>query len=116
MRKLLTITTTLLFAVTAFAKPPKIGKKEAVKAALERVKGGKIVSSELEEEAGKRIWSFDIRTGDHLTEVWVDAATGKVIKEQIETPADEKAEAVKDKAEKAKERAMIEEKGVVAPK
>ena len=31
MRKLLTITTTLLFAVTAFAKPPKIGKKEAVK-------------------------------------------------------------------------------------
>ena len=73
------------------------------------------MSSELEVEDGKRIWSFDVRTGDHLTEVWIDATTGKVVKEQIETPADEKAEAVKDKVEKTKKPVRTKEMGVVAP-
>jgi hypothetical protein len=102
MKTWMTIAAALLLAAPAFAKPPKITKKAATKLALERVKGGMIASSELEKEEGKQVWSFDIRTGDHIVEVWVDAATGKVVKEQIETPADERAEKEKDAAKKAK--------------
>jgi hypothetical protein len=101
MKTWMTVATALLLAPPAFAKAPKITKEAATKIALERVKDGKILSSELEKEEGKQVWSFDIRAGDHITEVWIDAATGKVVKEQIETPADEKAEKEKDAAKKA---------------
>src|SRR5437868_3475004 len=40
----------------------KITKKEAKKIALAKVPGGKIKEGELENEKGKLIWSFDIKT------------------------------------------------------
>ncbi len=57
---------------------------------------------ELEEENGKLVWSFDIaRPGTrNITEVQVDAITGKVVSTKIETPKHEAAEAAQEKAKR----------------
>src|SRR5260221_8316835 len=72
----------------ALAARAKVSRAEAEKAALDKAPGGKIVEGELEEEDGKLIWSFDIsRPGTkNITEVAVDAITGKVLNVEIETP------------------------------
>lgn len=79
----------------------KVTKAEAQKTALAKVEGGTVKEAELEEEKGKLIWSFDISkpgTKD-ITEVNVDAITGKLVSVEIEKAADEAKEA---KAEKKK--------------
>ncbi len=80
----------------------KISKSEAQKIALGKVPGGKIKDSELEEENGKLIWSFDIKTKGtkDITEVNIDAQTGEVVAVVTETPKDEEREAKEEKAEK----------------
>ena len=71
------------------AAQAKITKAEAEKTALAKVPGGKVKESELEEEDGKLIWSFDIATkgSKDITEVHVDAITGAVIQTKSETAA-----------------------------
>jgi len=66
----------------------KIPKTEAEKIALSKVKDGKIVEAEIEKEHGKLIWSFDIATPGtkDITEVQVNAKTGKVVSVETETP------------------------------
>jgi len=78
----------------------KVTRAQAEATALKRAPGGAVKSAELEEEHGVLVWSFDIaRSGTRdLTEVLVDAITGKVVSTEIETPAHEAQEA----AEKAK--------------
>ena len=79
----------------------KITKAEAVKIALERFPDGKVADSELEEENGKLIWSLDLQrpgTKD-ITEVQIDALTGKIVDVATEDPAAQ----AKEKAEKEKE-------------
>jgi len=80
----------------------KVTEAKAQKTALAKVPGGLIKTSELEKERGKLIWSFDIAMpkSRNVTEVQVDAKTGKVVSTQIETPADQAKEATAD--EKAK--------------
>ena len=80
----------------------KISKKEAIKIALAEVKGGKVKSSELEKENGKFVWSFDIKVGKEIKEVWVDAYEGKVIKTEVESVAKEKDEEKNEKKHKEK--------------
>ena len=48
-------------------------------------------------------WSFDISTpkSKNITEIMVDAKTGKVISSKVETPKDQNAESAADKAEAA---------------
>jgi len=80
----------------------RITRAEAEKTALTKAPGGKVQGSELEEEAGKLVWSFDITTPDtkDITEVLVDAKTGTVVsveKEQSEDEAKERAEEHHDK-------------------
>jgi uncharacterized membrane protein YkoI len=79
-------------------KDAKISKAEAQKIALARVHNGTIKESELENEKGKLIWSFDVATPGtkNITEVNVDAITGEIIAVDIETPEKEKAEAEKN--------------------
>jgi len=97
-----------LSLTTAFAKHPslidaaKISESEAAKTALASVPLGKIKESELEEESGKLVWSFDITTpkSKNITEVQVDAITGKIVSTEIETPADQAKEAAEDAAKK----------------
>src|SRR5437868_6417229 len=76
----------------------KVSRAEAEKIALAKVKDGRIVEGELEKEHRKLIWSFDIATpgSKNITEVHVDAKTGKVISVETETPADQ----AKEKKEK----------------
>ena len=74
---------------------PKLNMEQAQKIALEK-EPGKIESKELEKEQGKLIYSFDIRTATGLHEVIVDAMTGNVIADKVETPADEAKEKQQD--------------------
>ena len=90
----------LTFSFTADAQTKNIGMKRATQIAKNRV-AGKIESSELEKESGKLIYSFDIRNRKGtISEVWVDAKNGKIIKIQEEDAKAEADEKRKDKMEK----------------
>jgi len=83
-------------------KQARVTKHQAKKIALARVKGGTIKSAELEKENGVLIWSFDIAQPGKkdVTEVWVDARTGKITAVDVETTIDQKKEAAEEKAKK----------------
>lgn len=99
------------FAAAAFAAQPseaelmkqaKITKAEAEHIALAKVPHGSIQSAEIEKEKGHVVWSFDIAgPGTHdITEILVDAKTGKIISTQTESPRDQAKEAAADKKQK----------------
>jgi hypothetical protein len=77
----------------------KVSEADARTTALAKVPGGTVSSSELEKEHGKLIWSFDIaQTGSKdVTEVQVDAKTGKVVSTKVESAAKERKEAMAEK-------------------
>jgi uncharacterized membrane protein YkoI len=81
------------------AAEAKISESDARTTALAKVPGGAVSSSELEKEHGKLIWSFDIATvgSKNITEVQVDAKTGKIVSTKIETPDKERKEAIAGK-------------------
>jgi peptidase YpeB-like protein len=83
-------------------KQARVTKHQAKRIALARVKGGTIKSAELEKENGVLIWSFDVAQPGKkdVSEVWVDATTGKITKVDVETPITQKKEAAEDKAKK----------------
>jgi uncharacterized membrane protein YkoI len=72
-----------------------VTKEQASATALEKVRKGAITSAELEKEHGRMVWSFDIsqpgKSG--VTEVQVDARTGKVVSIAHESAAAESKEA-----------------------
>lgn len=80
-------------------KQAKMTKAEAEQIALAKVSRGIVKSAEIENEKGHLVWSFDIaRPGRHdITEILVDAKTGKVISTQTESPRDQAKEAAADK-------------------
>jgi len=83
-------------------KQARITKHQAKKIALTRVKRGAIKCVELERENGVLIWSVDIAQPPKkdLTDVWVDATTGKITTVERETPLIEKKEVAEQKAKK----------------
>lgn len=83
-------------------KQARVTKEQAGKIALAGVSHGRIKSAELEKENGLLIWSFDIAQPGtrNITEVWVDAKTGKIASSNVETPKDQAKEAAADKAKK----------------
>ena len=81
---------------SAMRKEAKVTMEEAQKAALAK-ESGKIKSKELEREKGRLIYSFDIKTADGLHEVNVDAITGKVIEDTVESAAAEAKEKAADR-------------------
>ena len=84
------------------ASRAKITRAQAEATALKRAPNGTVKEGELEEEHGRLVWSFDIaRPGTRdLTEVHVDAITGKVVSTEIETPEHEAREAAAEKAKR----------------
>lgn len=84
---------------TQLAKEAKITKARAEQIALAKVPKGKVKSAEIEREKGHLVWSFDIATPStrDITEVLVDAKTGKIISTQSESPADQAQEAATDR-------------------
>ena len=83
-------------------KQARVTKHQAKKIALARVRHGTIKSAELEKENGMLIWSFDVAQPGRkeVTEVWVDATTGKITAVDVETPIGEKKEAAEHKVKK----------------
>lgn len=73
----------------------KVDRTHAEKIAIGAAHGGKIKSSEIEREKGHLVWSFDIAKPNTstITEVLVDAKTGKILSVQNENAAKEAAEA-----------------------
>ena len=79
------------------ARLAKITEEQARETALKRVQGA-VESSELEREHGKLVYSFDIRNAKGtITEVQVSAITGKVVRVEHESKAQEEAEKKKEK-------------------
>ncbi|MEP6956544.1 MAG: PepSY domain-containing protein [Chthoniobacterales bacterium] len=97
------LTTSALFAADKseadLLKEAKITKAQAEETALAKVPGGKIDESELEEEHGKLVWSFDIATpgSKNITEVQVDAKTGEIVEITIENLVEQAKEGAADK-------------------
>lgn len=81
-----------------------VTEAQASKVALAKVPHGKIKTSELENENGKLVWSFDISMPGtkNITEVLVDAKKGAVVSTAIETPQQQAKEAAEDAKKKAK--------------
>jgi uncharacterized membrane protein YkoI len=95
-------TVTAAESQAALMAQAKVTEAEAQRTALARVPGGSVKSSELEKERGMLIWSFDISTpkSRNITEVHVDAKTGKIVSTQTETPADQAKEVEGDRKAK----------------
>jgi uncharacterized membrane protein YkoI len=76
----------------------KVSQADAQATALAQAPNGSVKESELEKEHGKLIWSFDIATPGttDITEVNVDAMTGKVVSIEKEKAKDAKGEKDKD--------------------
>ena len=87
---------------TELLKQARVTKHQAKKIALARVKRGAIKCVELEKDNGLLIWSVDIAQPPKkdLTDVWVDATTGKITAVEVETPITEKKEVAEQKAKK----------------
>ena len=87
---------------TELLKQARVTKHQAKKIALTRVKHGAIKCVELQKENGVLIWSVDIAQPPQkdLTDVWVDATTGKITAVEVETPITEKKEVAEDKVKK----------------
>ena len=79
----------------------KVSEADAKATALAKVPTGTISSAELEKEHGKLIWSFDIaKAGSkNITEIHVDAMSGKIISTKSETPRKEANEAAAEAKE-----------------
>src|SRR5438105_15960779 len=93
----LTFGIVLGFAAATFAAQPseaelvkqaKITKAEAEQIGLAKVSRGIVKSAEIEKEKGHLVWSFDIAQPGirDITEILVDAITGKIISNRIELP------------------------------
>jgi len=80
----------------------KVSQPDAQVTALAQVPNGTVKESELEKEHGKLIWSFDMATPDStdITEVNVDAISGKVVSVEKEKPEHEAKEADDEKKDK----------------
>ena len=80
----------------------KLTRVEAEKIALAAVPNATVKSAELEEEDGILRWSFDLKTPHtkNVTEVGVDAVTGKVVENKEEKAEDEAKEKKHEKKEK----------------
>jgi uncharacterized membrane protein YkoI len=83
-------------------KQARVTKHQAKKIALARVSGGAIKCVELQKENGVLIWSVDVAQppNTNLTDVWVDATTGKIAAVELETPMTEMKEMAEQKAKK----------------
>lgn len=83
----------------SLVKSARVTKNQAERIALAKVPDGRIKSAEIEKEKGHLVWSFDIakpRTKD-ITEILVDAKTGRIIARQTESPTDQAKEAAADR-------------------
>ena len=84
---------------STLAKEAKVTETQAKDTALQKVPHGTVKSSELEKEHGRLIWTFDIEQPSvpGVTEVHINAKTGRIVAIKKESPTQEAKES---KAEK----------------
>ena len=87
---------------SALQERARVSADDARATALAAVHGGKIVESELEDEDGRLIYSFDIEAADGTHEVEIDAITGQVLQSGVENEDDDHDDDTED--EKAEHR------------
>ena len=87
----------------ALSKEAKITMEQAQKTALAK-EAGKIQSKEIEREKGRLIYSFDIKMADGIHEVNIDAMTGEVVEDTVESAAAEAKEKAADKKQNKNEK------------
>ena len=89
------------FAAASDANKPSsvLSQAEATRIALSKVPGGIVESAKLEKEGKMVLWSIDVKmpNSKNITEVHIEASSGKILSIQIETPAQQAAEAAADK-------------------
>jgi Peptidase propeptide and YPEB domain len=80
----------------------RVTKHQAKRIALTKVKHGTVKCVELEKDDGVLMWSVDITQPGKkdLTDVWIDATTGKITVINLETPTFEKEEVAEAKVKK----------------
>ena len=86
----------------ALQERARVPAEDARATALAAVPGGRIVESELEEEDGRLIYSFDIEAADGTHDVEIDALTGEVLQSALENENDDHDDDTED--EKAEHR------------
>lgn len=88
----------------SLAKLTKVEEKVAAETAHKRIPKGTIDAVELEREKGKLIYSYELKVPGKsgVTEVNVDAITGKIIGTSHESAADEAKEAAEESKAKTK--------------
>jgi uncharacterized membrane protein YkoI len=84
----------------------KVTESAARATALARVPHAVVQTSELEREKGKLVYSYDLSTpkSKNVTEVQIDAITGRVVGVIVETPKDQAKETAADKKGSAQEK------------
>lgn len=87
----------------SLAKRAKISEDSATAMAKKRVPKGEIQSVELEKEKGRLIYSFDMKVSGRsgVSEVNINAMTGKVVSVHHESAAAERKEAAQEKKDSA---------------
>jgi len=83
------------------AAQAKITREQASATALAKVPKGVVKSAELEKEHGRLVWSFDIArpSTPGVTEIQVDAVSGKIVSMEHESANKEAKEAKAEKGE-----------------
>jgi hypothetical protein len=102
------ITTLILFNLwvqeskAELLKQARVTKHQAKRIALAKVGHGTIKTAELKIANGGLVWSVDVtqRGEKDLTDVWIDATTGKITAVNVETPIFEKQEVAENKVKK----------------
>ncbi len=85
------------FNGSAAGKAPKLSLEQATAIASKAV-AGTIKSSEFEHELGQDVYSFDIIGADHaIHEVLINANSGMIVSNKIESASAEAKEAAEDK-------------------
>ena len=81
-------------AQTALLAEVNVTEAQAQAIALAKVPHGVVISSEIERERGRLIWSFDVGqpSTKGITEIQIDAKTGEIVSVMKETPAQERKE------------------------
>jgi hypothetical protein len=88
-----------LTVTSLMGQTPKLSKDQAKAIAL-KLHPGKVKSAELEKEHGVQLYSFDIQTKEGIREVGIDAASGKVVEDSLESAAAEAKEKAAEKSAK----------------
>lgn len=89
---ILVLSTVLPGSAVAKSQKPKLTMEQARTTALAKHRGT-IKSGELEKEHGKLVYSFDIQTSEGIREVQVDAMTGEIVEDKVESAAEQAQEA-----------------------